>query len=46
MGFNSAPLLPLGKALSKLIPETMYGLGGAEEFDVRSIVRQGVEVHG
>lgn len=42
MDFNCAPLLLLGKALSKLIPETMYGLGGAEEFAVCSIVGRGV----
>lgn len=46
MDFNWAPLLPLGKAFSKQIPETMYGLGGAEEFAVRSIIGQGVEVLG
>lgn len=44
MDFNCAPLLPLGKALREQIPETMYGLGGAEEFAVHSVTGQ--EVHG
>lgn len=43
MDFSCAPLLPSGKALSKRIPETMYGLRGAEEFAVCSVIGQGVE---